>query len=64
MKKMIEHHIFHCQKNSVLNHVKIAKIANRNFKDWLFGYICYVNSIEPELAKVYYEDFDKIDWPI
>jgi RNA-directed DNA polymerase len=63
-KKEIEHHLFHCKKNGVENHLKISNIKNRNFKDWLLGNIAYVYSVEKEIGKIYFEDFNKIQWPI
>lgn len=63
-KKEIEHHLFHCLNNGVENHLKIAKINNRNFKDWLYGNICFVFSIERDKGIKYFKEFEKIQWPI
>ncbi len=63
-KKDIEHHLFHCIKNGVANHTQSANITNRNFKDWLYGSICFVYSIEEEVGKKYFQQFDRIEWPI
>ena len=63
-RKEIEHHLFHCQVNGVENHLKAANIKNRNFKDWLYGNICFVFSIEKEKGVEYFREFDKIQWPI
>lgn len=64
LKTEIEHHLFHCIKNGVHNHLKVCNIQNRNFKDWLLGKISFVNSIEPELGKRYFSQFSMIVWPI
>lgn len=63
-KKNIEHHLFHCIKNGVHTHLVKSNIKRRNFKDWLFGNIAYIFSIEKELGQKYFEDFKKISWPI
>lgn len=63
-KKEIEHHLFHCLENGVENHIKTAKINNRNFKDWLYGNICFIFSIEEKKGIEYFKEFDKIQWPI
>ncbi len=63
-KKEIEHHLFHCLKNGVTGHMIKAKIKNRNFKDWLYGNICFVFSIEPQKGQEYFDKFNKIDWPL
>lgn len=60
----IEHHLFHCLRNGVENHLVKSNIKNRNFKDWLFGNIAFVYSVEKELGNLYFEDFNKIQWPI
>lgn len=63
-KKEIEHHLYHCKNNGVRKHLKIAKIKNRNFKDWLYGNICFVFSIEEKTGMEYFKEFNKIEWPI
>ncbi|WP_346238682.1 reverse transcriptase family protein [Niabella insulamsoli] len=63
-KRVIEHHLFHCNDNGVEQHLKTASIKNRNFKDWLLGNIAFVFSIEKELGEKYFEQFNKINWPI
>lgn len=60
----IEHHLFHCLKNGVQKHLTRSKIKNRNFKHWLFGNIAFVHSVEKELGEKYFNDFNKIQWPI
>ena len=63
-KREIEHPLFHCINNGVKNHLRAAGIKNRNFKDWLFGNISFVYSIEKETGQKYFEEFNKIRWPI
>jgi RNA-directed DNA polymerase len=60
----IEHHLFHCIKNGVEEHLHKCGITNRNFKDWLLGNIAFVFSVEKELGEKYFNDFNKIQWPI
>lgn len=63
-KTDIEHHLFHCIKNGVETHILKCGIKNKNFKDWLLGNIAFVFSVEKELGKKYFEDYNKIQWPI
>jgi RNA-directed DNA polymerase len=63
-KTDIEHHLYHCQKNGVQKHLATLNINKRNFKDWLFGSIAYVYSIEKELGEKYFTEFHKIQWPL
>lgn len=63
-KKEIEHHLYHCIKNGVMGHLNRSKIKNRNFKDWLYGNICFIFSIEQDLGQEYFNQFNKIDWPL
>lgn len=63
-KKTVEHHLHHCLKNGVINHLTTMKINNRNFKDWLLGSIAYIYSIEKETGKKFLTDYNKIDWPL
>lgn len=64
MKREIEHHLFHCLNSGVSQHMSRAGIPNRNFKEWLLGKIAFVHSIEKDIAAVYFEKFNKINWPI
>jgi RNA-directed DNA polymerase len=60
----IEHHLYNCLKNGVLSHLSTAKIQNRNFKDWLLGSIAFVHSVEKDLGEKYFQEFNKIQWPL
>lgn len=64
LKNNIEHHLFHCTKNGVQNHLNASQIKNRNFKDWLLGNIAYVFSVEKAVGQKYFDDYNKIQWPI
>lgn len=63
-KKEIEFHLYHCVENGVINHMKKNNIRNRNYKDWLLGNISFIYSIEPDVGKSFFEEFNKIQWPI
>jgi len=63
-KKDIEHHLFHCIKNGVEIHLNKCGIKKRNFKDWLLGNIAFVYSVEKPLGEKYFNDFNKIEWPM
>jgi RNA-directed DNA polymerase len=60
----IEHHLFHCLKNGVEEHFSKSGITHRNFKDWLLGNIAFVFSVEKGLGQKYFDDFNKIQWPL
>ncbi len=63
-KILIEHHLFHCRKNGVEEHMRICGIAKKNFKDWLLGNIAFVFSVEKDLGQQYFNEFNEIQWPI
>ncbi len=63
-KKEIEHHLYHCNTNGVVAHIRKNNIVNRNYKDWLLGCICFVNSVEPDVGAKYFEEYNMINWPI
>lgn len=64
MKKEVEHHLHHCLKNGVASHITKAGIPNGNFKEWLLGKIAFIHSIEKDVAATYFDDFNKVNWPI
>ncbi|WP_210149567.1 reverse transcriptase family protein [Chryseobacterium scophthalmum] len=68
-RKQIARHIHFCRKYGVENHLdknnKEFKGYNiLNFHDWLYGHICYINSVDKEASKKMLNDFNKITWSI
>ncbi len=63
-KILIEHHLFHCRKNGVDEHMRKSGITRKNFKDWLLGNIAFVFSVEKDLGQRYFDEFNEIQWPI
>ena len=62
-KKEIEKEIYFCKKYGVNSHLNKS---NRNnvffYKEYMYGKVNFINSIEPDIAKEYYEQLDDIDW--
>ncbi len=66
-RKDIMRHIHFCRKYGVENHLNRQKsfFSNYNamsFHDWLYGSICFINSVDPEYSKRLLVQFNKIDW--
>jgi RNA-directed DNA polymerase len=61
-KKDILYHLHYCKLNGPIEHMKVNNITRASFKDWLYGKICYVHSIEPETGKKMMNLFNSIDW--
>ena len=67
-RKEIASHIYFCKKFGVENHLK--KITKKDdkprgiliFHDWLFGHICFIQSINKKAGQKLLNDFSKIDW--
>lgn len=68
-RKDIMRHIYFCRKYGVEAHLKRQEtfFTNYNamsFHDWLYGSICFINSVEPEYSKRILVQFNKIDWVV
>jgi RNA-directed DNA polymerase len=67
-RKEIFRHLYFCKKYGVNDHIKrIEKSVQYNkiqFHDWLFGHICFINSINKEVAEKMLDIFKKIDWSL
>lgn len=61
-KREIRKHIYYCQKFGPRNHLDKINSDKRNFKDWLYGCICYIKSIEEDTGSQMLEEFDRINW--
>lgn len=68
-RKDIMRHIHFCRKYGVESHLNRQKsfFSNYNamsFHDWLYGSICFINSVDLEYSKKLLVQFNKIDWEI
>ncbi|MFY7846001.1 reverse transcriptase family protein [Chryseobacterium gambrini] len=67
-RKEIFKHLYYCRKFGVNSHLKRNKKFTKynivQFHDWLFGHICYTNSINKEAANKMFDIFRKINWSI
>ncbi|WP_294275756.1 reverse transcriptase family protein [uncultured Chryseobacterium sp.] len=69
-RKEIFMHIHYCRKFGVESHLNYRKSSKNEFKnysvsnyhDWLFGHICFINSINKAYSEKLLEDFKKINW--
>lgn len=66
-RKKIARHIHFCRRFGVEAHLnKIRKdflgYSTLNFHDWLYGHICFINSVDKEYSEKLLNDFNKISW--
>lgn len=66
-RKNIIEHIYYCRKYGVSSHLEKRKedFPNYNpikFHNWLYGHICFINSINKTASIKMRDDFNKIDW--
>lgn len=61
-KKDIMRHIHFCKKYGGREHFHRIAPGKAYGKEWLEGRIRYVHSVEPNVAKKMWEEFEKIDW--
>jgi len=61
-KKDIRRHIHFCLKYGGREHFNRIAPGLAFGKEWLEGRIRYVHSVEPDVAKKLWSDFEKIDW--
>jgi RNA-directed DNA polymerase len=69
-RKNIFQHLYYAKKFGPRNHLtKWAKDNDKNanimsFKDWLYGHICFISSINKEAGNKMLKEFNKIGWTI
>lgn len=64
-KKVVKKHIYCCIKFGVEEHLKFLKLEKIGFyKEWLFGKINFIKSIEPKVGQELTNSFNRIIWPI
>ncbi|WP_278378335.1 reverse transcriptase family protein [Chryseobacterium arthrosphaerae] len=69
-RKELSTHILYCRKLGVENHLNFRKEKKNEFKnysvlnyhDWLYGHICFINSINKKHSQKLLDDFNKINW--
>lgn len=64
IKRQIYRHLHFCQKYGVKDHFNHIMPNKGNAREWLYGMINYVNSIEPQEAKKMFELANALDWGI
>ncbi|MEO9954804.1 reverse transcriptase family protein [Nonlabens sp.] len=66
-RKSISEHIYYCRKHGVNKHLERRKkefpdFNNIQFHNWLYGHLCFINSVNQEANKKLIQDFNKINW--
>ncbi len=66
-RKEIFSHLYYCRKYGVESHLAknkeyFKKVTKLKFHDWLFGHICFINSVNKKASKEMFEEFSKIKW--
>lgn len=69
-RKELSKHIYHCKRVGVEKHLNYRKEFKGQFKnysvlnyhDWLYGHICFINSINKVHSKKLLSDFNQITW--
>lgn len=66
--KLIKQELYYCLKFGYQNHLayKQSKGAElkSGYKDWLFGKICFIYSVEKEKGEKLFSMFNQIEWEI
>ncbi|MDN3619387.1 reverse transcriptase family protein [Polaribacter undariae] len=65
-RKEISEHIYYCRKYGVSGHLEKREdflgYNSLKFHNWLYGHLCFINSVNETASKKMLEDFNKIDW--
>lgn len=62
-KKEVEKEIYYCKKFGVTSHLKKTNQDHLSFyKEYLYGKVNFINSIEPDVADRYYRELEEINW--
>ncbi|ELI6456060.1 RNA-directed DNA polymerase [Flavobacterium psychrophilum] len=61
-KKEIFRHLRFCEKFGGFTHFNKINPGKSFRKEWLHGKICFVHSVEPEIAKKMFEKLQQINW--
>lgn len=63
-KREIFRHLHFCEKFGTRQHFQYVSPGKDNYREWLYGKIYFVNSVEPNVAKKMLEIADRLDWGI
>ncbi|MGG1017066.1 reverse transcriptase domain-containing protein [Bacillus subtilis] len=64
-KKEIWTHLRYCKKYGPIDHLRYINKSDKGaFKDWLFGKISFVKSVEPAVGEKMMNLFNEINWPL
>ena len=61
-KKEIFRHLYFCKKFGPSKHFELVAPDKAYYREWLIGKILFVNSVEPEIAKLMFAKAKEIDW--
>ena len=61
-KRDIFRHLYFCKKYGPKDHFERFAPGKSGGQYWLYGRICFVNSIEPQIGKQMLKIFDEINW--
>jgi RNA-directed DNA polymerase len=62
LKREIKQILHYCKINGIKSHIKNTGIEKKHFKEWLEGNIAFIHDIEPEKAKIFWSQFNELDW--
>lgn len=63
IKKEVEMHIYYCNKFGIFNHLEHRGLENTSFfKEYLYGKVNFIKSIEPNIGNQYLEMLNKLEW--
>jgi len=68
-RKEISEHIYYCRKYGVNGHLEMRKeefsgYNSIKFHNWLYGHLCFINSVNETASKKMLENFNKISWTV
>ena len=62
-KKDVEKHIYFCEKFGIYSHLEKIGMKDKSFfKEYLFGKVYFINSVEPEVARAFLDRLNKLNW--
>jgi RNA-directed DNA polymerase len=66
-RKNISEHIYYCRKYGVIEHLDRRKeefpgYNSLKFHNWLYGHLCFINSVNKKVSETMLDDFNKITW--
>lgn len=62
-KKEVEQQIYYCEKYGIYSHLKKIGMENRSFfKEYLYGKVNFVKSVEPRVGEQFLERLNALNW--